>query len=447
MRQKKMGRFPRKAEGLADFPEKLDDGMPRGRASAERSGKILRKRGRGLKVSGDPESKEGRSLESARKAPEEPETPPLSGVLEERKSLPEAPSPKPVRKDRRVKRRVMTWAHGLLTYIVLLLLVGLQVGLVVFPGFQRTPVVVQVGLVMMYWAVVAAVFMVMTNWQIRDKYDRPTRRLSEATKQVAEGDFSVYVEPLHTTDRYDYIDVMFVDFNKMVEELGSIETLKNDFVSNVSHELKTPLAIIKNYSTMVRKGSLPEAVRNEYMDTIIEATDRLSDLITNVLKLSKLDHQSIESTAEEYDLCRQLTDAVLRYESLWEEKELEIEAELEERALIIADRSMMEIVWNNLLSNAVKFTEPGGRISIVQTSDAGDVTVTVSDTGCGMSEETMKRIFDQFYQGDSSHSGEGNGLGLALAKRVVEKSGGTLSVESHVGTGSVFTVRLSREGL
>lgn len=349
-------------------------------------------------------------------------------------------------KDSRIQRKIMTWKHIAITYAAILMLVGLQSGLVIFPGFQSTKEAFQVAVIMIYWGIVAGVFTYVTNRQIRDKYDKPVRKLSEATKQVAGGDFSVYVEPMHTTDKYDYIDVMFLDFNKMVEELGSIETLKNDFVSNVSHELKTPVAIIKNYSTMVRKGNLPQKIQDEYMDSVIEAADRLSGLITNVLKLSKLENQAIESTAEEYDVCRQLTESILRFESLWEKKDIEIEVDIEDRAMITVDKSMMEIVWNNLLSNAIKFTDTGGKIAVTQTSDADSIAVSVSDTGCGMDEQTVKHIFDKFYQGDTSHSGEGNGLGLALVHRVIEKSGGTLSVESSQNVGSVFTVRLKVSG-
>jgi len=349
----------------------------------------------------------------------------------------------PAKKDVRVRKKTISWKHAVLTYWAMLLLVGMQVGIIVFPGFESMNEVIQVTIVMSYWAIVAAIFTFITNWQIRDGYDRPIRKLGEATKKVAEGDFSIYVEPLHTADKHDYIDVMFLDFNKMVAELGSIETLKNDFVANVSHELKTPLAVLKNYTTLLKNGNLSAETQEEYKDTIIEATDRLSALITNILRLTKLDSQTIESTAKPYDLCRQLADCILQFEPLWEKKEIEIDVDIEDRAVIMADESMMEIVWNNLLSNAIKFTGSGGKIALNQTSDTNTITVTVSDSGCGMSNETIKHIFDKFYQGDTSHSQEGNGLGLALAYRIVEKAGGTLSVESQVGKGSVFTVQLN----
>ena len=348
--------------------------------------------------------------------------------------------------DPRVKRRVMGWRGVVLTYAVLLLLVGIQTGLVVMPIFFRLAPFFQINIIMAYWAIVALVFMSLTRWQIMQQYDMPMRTLSNAAKEVANGDFSVYVEPTHTPDNYDYIDVMFTDFNVMVQELGSIETLKNDFVANVSHEIKTPLAVIRNYTTALDNDTLPAETRKEYVDTIVKAADNLTALISNILRLNKLENQEIELPSEPYNLCRQLYDCALQFEPLWEAKDIEFSVDAEDRAMITADKEMLEIVWNNLLSNALKYTAPGGSVSIIQTSEADSITVSVSDTGCGMDAETVKRIFDKFYQADASHSGEGNGLGLALAYRIVEKSRGSLAVKSELGRGSTFTVTIPTAG-
>ena len=349
---------------------------------------------------------------------------------------------KPQTEDTRIKRKVMGWKGFFISYSVMLLLVGIQTGIVVFPAFFSINPAMQVTIIMGYWAIVAFFFGLITNWQIKKGYDIPMRRLSSAAKKVAEGDFSVYVEPPHTADKYDYIDVMFTDFNVMVQELGSIETLKNDFVANVSHEIKTPLAVIKNYTSALKREDLSPEVREEYMDTIIKATDNLSSLISNILRLNKLENQEIELPAKEYNLCRQLCDCALRFESLWEEKNIEFQADIQEKATILADSNMLELVWNNLLSNALKFTGFGGKVILTQTSEQDAIIVSVSDTGCGMNSEVQKHIFDKFYQGDTSHSGEGNGLGLALAFRIVDKLGGTLSVISEPSKGSTFTVTL-----
>lgn len=344
--------------------------------------------------------------------------------------------------DNRVKKKIFSWKEFIITYIVMLLLVGIQMGIIVVPIFEKFNPFIQVAAVMLYWVIVASSFLYITNMQIKNSYDKPMRKLSDGAKKVAEGDFSVYVEPIHSPEKYDYIDVMFTDFNVMVQELGSIETMKNDFIANVSHEIKTPLAIIKNYTTILRKNDLPEDIRLEYMDTVIQATDSLSALITNILRLNKLENQEIETPVEQYDLCRQLCDSVIDFEALLDEKNLKINVAIEDRAIITADENILKIVWSNLLSNAIKFTSHGGSISLIQTSDTDTVTVSISDTGCGMDNKTVKHIFDKFYQGDTSHSSEGNGLGLALAYRIVEKLGGTLTVISQPGKGSTFTATI-----
>ena len=333
-----------------------------------------------------------------------------------------------------------------ITYWLMLFLVGVQVGIIILPRFGALHSISQVMVIMGYWALVAAVFVIITNWQMKQAYDRPMRRLSEATKKVAGGDFSVYVEPFHTTDKYDYIDVMFTDFNKMVAELGSIETLKNDFIANVSHEIKTPLAVIRNYATMLKKEGLSHETQMEYAGTITASVDRLASLVTDILRLNKLENQEIIPAPEPFDLCEQLCSCALQFEPLWDQKNIEFTADLEDRLMVYGDASMLEIVWNNLLSNAFKFTGPGGKVLLTQMSRGNTITVTVSDTGCGMTPETMRHIFDKFYQGDASRSREGNGLGLAMAYRIIEKMNGTLTVTSEPDKGSVFTVTLPKMG-
>ncbi|WP_218822716.1 HAMP domain-containing sensor histidine kinase [Thermoanaerobacterium thermosaccharolyticum] len=347
-------------------------------------------------------------------------------------------------KDSRIKVRRMSWHGYALTYIVLLVLsAGQWMIYNEYVNLGSMPPEFIWGM-LGYWAIVAAVFCSLIYFQIRKKFDEPMHRLSKAAKEVANGDFSVYLEPIHSTDKFDYVDVMFEDFNKMVEELGSIETLKSDFIANVSHEIKTPLSVIQSYAMALQKENLSFEQRKEYTDTIITASRRLTALVTNMLKLNKLENQEIRPVAEPYDLCRQLCNCALSFENLWEEKGIEFEADIEDQAVIRADESMLELVWNNLLSNAIKFTEPGGKITLKQTSDEDTVTVSVSDTGCGISDEAMKHIFDKFYQGDTSHSSEGNGLGLALVLRVIELLDGSISVKSEVGKGSTFTVRLRK---
>lgn len=324
----------------------------------------------------------------------------------------------------------------------LLLMSGIHTGLIVFMDRVGCNEAIQSIVPILYWGMIAVGLTLYARREMRRTYEKPMHMLAEAAGRVADGDFSVYVPTLHTTGKLDYLDLMILDFNKMVEELGSIETLKTDFVSNVSHEMKTPLAIIKNYAELLQAEHITEEQRKEYAKSVENAAVRLSDLIGNILKLNKLENQRIMPDIKVYDVCRQLCECILQFEESWDEKEIELETEIEDVARIRADASLMELVWNNLLSNAIKFTEPGGQVTVSQTSDEKQIKISVTDTGCGMSRESMEHIFDKFYQGDTSHSKEGNGLGLALVRRVLELMDGEIQVASEEGKGSAFTVVL-----
>ena len=312
---------------------------------------------------------------------------------------------------------------------ILMLMSGVHIGLLVMSNKNQWGGLAQVIIVMGYWALVAGGLTLYTRWMVKWSYEKPMKDFAEATSRVTQGDFSVYMAPLHTANKQDYLDVMIVDFNKMVEELGSIEVLKTDFFSSVSHEIKTPLAVIHNNAELLQREGVTEGQRKEYTDTILHATRRLSNLVMNMLKLNKLEKQAIKPVPKQF-------------ESNWEKKELEFVAELEDRAYITGDEELLALVWTNLLSNAIKFTPHGGTVTLAQTSDTDKITVTIADTGCGMEPETVKHIFDKFYQGDTSHSTEGNGLGLSLVQRILELSDGTISVKSTPGQGSIFTVQL-----
>lgn len=326
--------------------------------------------------------------------------------------------------------------------LVLLVMAGVHTGLLTLMeklGWNDT---IQIILPVVYWSIIAAGLTVFTRWRIQKTYDIPVQRLAKAAQQVAEGDFSIYVPTMHTAENKDYLDRLIDDFNKMVAELGSMETLKTDFFTNVSHEFKTPLAGIQNNAMLLQRKNISEKEQWECADAIVESTRRLSDLISNILKLNKLEKQTIVPKAEPYDLCEQLCECVIQFDGIMEKKEIEFEADLEDQAVIAADESLMELVWNNLLSNAIKFTPDGGSIVLHQHTDADGIIVSVSDTGCGMDSETQKKIFEKFYQGDTSHATEGNGLGLALVLRVLHLLDCQISVQSELGKGSVFTVHI-----
>lgn len=323
----------------------------------------------------------------------------------------------------------------------LLLTSGIHTGFIVLLSRLELSDFIKVNIPILYWSLIAAGVTALIVRLAKNIYEQPMRQIAQAARKVADGDFSVYVPPIHPADKQDYMDDMILDFNKMVAELGSIETLKTDFFSNVSHEIKTPLAVIHNSATLLSTGDLtPEQA--EHVQTILRSSRRLADLIGNILRLNKLEKQNIQPVPEPYDLCGQLAECALLFEDRWEEKNIEFEADIEDQAVIAADASLLELVWNNLLSNAIKFTEPGGTVTLRQTSTANGVEVAVTDSGCGMDKQTLEHIFDKFYQGDTSHSMEGNGLGLALVLRILRMVGGNISVSSKPGEGSTFTVKI-----
>jgi signal transduction histidine kinase len=267
------------------------------------------------------------------------------------------------------------------------------------------------------------------------------RAVSEAAKKIARGDFQFRIPPSRKDGKKDFVEVMFEDFNTMAQELASIETLQNDFIANVSHEIKTPLAVIQGCAAALRNEELSVDERRDYTAAILETTGKLSTLVSNILKLNKLENQEIRPLAQPFSLDEQLRRSALSFEEQWERKNISFDADLDETT-VCYDETMLEIVWNNLLSNAVKFTNPGGSIVVSLKNREDGAVVTVSDSGCGMDAAAQKRIFVKFYQGDTSHSQEGNGLGLALVKKIIELIDGTVAVKSSPGQGAVFTVAL-----
>lgn len=278
---------------------------------------------------------------------------------------------------------------------------------------------------------------------VRRKYtvDTPVEKILQATKEIARGNLSVRLEPRHNYKRYDQYDLIMEDINDMAKQLSKAETMKSDFVSNVSHELKTPLAILQNYSHALKDKNLDEATRDKYLDVIEGASKRMSTLVTNILSLNKLENQQLAPELAPVNLNELLINAVLSFEELIDSKNLEPVCDLDD-VTAVSYAGYIELIVNNLLSNAIKFSNDGGKIMISLKKRGGDAVISVQDFGLGMSQETGARIFDRFYQGDTSHAQEGNGLGLAIVKRVIDLLGGEISVESKLGEGSKFTVKL-----
>ncbi len=274
--------------------------------------------------------------------------------------------------------------------------------------------------------------------------DKATKHIADAAKRVVEGDFSVRIEQLPRLGIDSSLNEIIDCFNTMTEELDGVETLRTDFVSNVSHEMKTPLSIIQNYGILLQNPELDEEKRIEYAKGVTDGSKRLSSMVTNVLKLNRLEKQQIYPKKEEFNLGEQICECMIAFENEWERKSIEPEVNVKEDVMVVSDRELLDLVWNNLLSNAFKFTPEGGKVSVTLKTDDENAVVMVTDTGCGISAAEGERIFEKFYQGDTSHSTKGNGLGLALVKRVVDILQAEMSVESTLGEGSTFMVKFRR---
>ncbi|MBQ3137082.1 MAG: HAMP domain-containing histidine kinase [Clostridia bacterium] len=273
----------------------------------------------------------------------------------------------------------------------------------------------------------------------------PITRLLDATHKITEGDFSARVNLYRPFGTVNEFDVLARDFNRMAEELSSIETLKNDFIANVSHEMKTPLAVINSYATIIQNPDINDDERAEYAGIIANASSNLSELISSILRLNKLENQQIFPQKFRYNLSEQLCECMLNFESEWENKKLNIETEFDEDVVVDADGELLSLVWSNLISNAVKFCDEGDTVYVSLEKEKENAVVKIRDTGCGMSEDVIKRIFEKFYQGDSSRATKGNGLGLALVKRVIDITESEIVVESEEGEGTEFTVKVPLE--
>lgn len=272
--------------------------------------------------------------------------------------------------------------------------------------------------------------------------EKPVKDILNATKQMAKGNFEILLLPDHKKDNYTVYDIIKEDLNLLSKELSKNELLKNDFIANVSHEIKTPLAIIQNYVKALQNNQLDQETKNNYIIIIQNATQKLNNLVTNILKLNKLENQKLSLELKTFNLSDSIINQILQYETLIDEKNINLECDIDENIYIVSEESYLEIIWNNLLSNAIKFTNNNGNITISLYKEKNNIIFKIKDDGCGIDSETGKHIFDKFYQGETSHTKEGNGLGLALVKKVVDTLGGEIKIISEKNKGTEFIVKL-----
>lgn len=277
--------------------------------------------------------------------------------------------------------------------------------------------------------------------------DQPVEKITDFTSLIAKGDFKSRL-PLEE-NRFSPLEFSLIadNLNKMAEELEKNEVLKEDFISNVSHEMKTPLAILSGYAKALQDPNLDEATRKKYLQTILTTANNLSQLVKNILSLSRLENQKIFPDMQMDQADEILSETILLYEDKIEEKNIQLECDIDD-VRFVSEPSFLKIVYSNILSNAVKFTKDGGKILVSLKKKDDEVVFKVQDEGTGIHKENLPHIFEKFYQEDTSHAKNGNGLGLALVQKVIDRLGGTIEVESQVGVGTTFVItqKLKEEG-
>lgn len=314
------------------------------------------------------------------------------------------------------------------TFIVLILVY------VIDAGFNKPTIALLGALYLLFSCTISACLIYFVKGRV---YYNKIKIFCDVANAVSNGNFSVRV-PIYFEKPKSEMDYLAVNFNKMLVEISSLENMRNDFIADVSHEIKTPLSVIQGYADLLQSKGLSDEKRAEYTYRLSLAIESLTNLVTNILKLNKIENQGIVQK-KRFSLDEQLRRCVLGFENKIEEKNLNLNIDLED-TYIESDEALLEIVWNNLISNAIKYTPFGGKISVLLKVVDGKTIVSVTDNGCGMSQETVERCFEKFYQGDFSHSQEGNGLGLALVKQVVNMLEGEVRVASVLGEGTEFTV-------
>ena len=274
---------------------------------------------------------------------------------------------------------------------------------------------------------------------------KPLAEILDATKRMTSGDFSINLTVNNSYSEFDELDIIKVNLNEMAKELSKSEMLKNDFIANVSHEIKTPLAVIQNYAFALNNKNLTEEEKTKYLANLQESCKKLNNLVMNILKLNKLENQRLSKEITKFNLSELVIEQILQFEQIINDRAITLDCDIEEDIIINSEANYIELILNNLINNAIKFTKDTIKITLKKKQDS--FIIVVKDNGCGMNEETGKHIFEKFYQGDTSRSKQGNGLGLALVKKVIDVLGGEINVESEVGKGSTFEITLREQRL
>jgi len=346
-------------------------------------------------------------------------------------------------------RHTLRWRLTIFVFGIMMMsgILAVSVYICILLLFRNSPVILMMTVNPLFLCVVLLLISALFGTSLAAFFSkhhlRPIKKLSDATREVKKGNFRVRVQE-DDSQPLTEMGELIKNFNEMVRELDGIELFRNDFINNFSHEFKTPIVSIRGFARELQRGNLDEAQRQEYAKIIAEESDRLAQLSTNVLELSKLENQQIVINKSSFFLDEQLRQCILLREKEWTEKNLDMIPELDS-VQFYGNEEILAHIWTNLIGNAIKFTPENGEIRIRLFENDTHITVEIADTGIGMSDEVKQHIFEKFYQGDASHHRDGYGIGLTMVARAVTLCGGSVSVESKLGEGSTFTVILPKE--
>ena len=331
--------------------------------------------------------------------------------------------------------------NNLVSYLIFVITVSIVVslGIIIYSNIKDFPLGILALLVLIYILFAGLVFYIIDYVRRNVFINKPLNDILDATYLISKGQFDINLKPRHNLSDYDELDMIMVNINKMVNALRNEEILRNDFISNFSHEVKTPIAVIDGYINLLKKRDIKDNDKEMYLDKLAISVSNLSNLVSNILKLNKLENEE-EIEKENVNLVSILENVIVSFDELLVNKNINLDMDICDKADIISNQSIIQIIFSNLISNAIKFSKDHSIIVIKLLKNDNNYKFIVKDNGIGMTKDTINNIFNRFYQADTSHKSEGNGLGLSMVKKGIDRLGYKISIESEEGIGSTFVV-------
>ncbi|MBR3617176.1 MAG: HAMP domain-containing histidine kinase [Acholeplasmatales bacterium] len=330
--------------------------------------------------------------------------------------------------------------YNLISYIVFLITVTVvvSIGILIFSKVKDFETSILAIFVLLYILFTALIFFIIDYIRRNIIIQKPLNDILDATNLISKGEFDIKLKPRHNYNNYDELDKIMININKMAIGLRNDEILKKDFISNFSHEIKTPIAIMNGYINLLKRNEMSKEERDEYIDKLYNSSINLSNLISNILKLNKLENSEME--LNDVNLSNVLENVIISYDELINNKKINLDIDMDDRLIKYTNESFIQLIFSNLISNAIKFSKYEGIVEIKLKNKNDYIEFMVKDNGIGMSKDTIIHIFNRFYQGDTSHKTEGNGLGLSMVKKAIDRLGYKISIESEEEKGSTFIV-------